>query len=192
MKTVIGIVGESGSGKSEVAKIFESMGCSRISLSDVLREIATKIGLSHSRDNLICLGNALRDQFGPEILAKGIEGSIQKMESEFVVVESIRNPEELRYLRQRYTSTMIGIEMDELRKFELMQRRGREGDPKTLEEYLAFKKHELGTEVDNNGIKIQECLELCDVRIKNNDSLEHLFELVAEINLEIGLRNKEK
>jgi dephospho-CoA kinase len=191
MKKIIGVIGEAGSGKSEITKIFESLGCPRLSLSDVLREIATKIGLSHSRENLINLGNALREQFGPAVLAMGLRDRIEEINADFVIVESIRNPEELRFLRQNFDSTMIGISMNEEKKFELMRARDREGDPKTWDEYMTFRSAELGKDNGSAGIKIEECLELCDIRMNNDGTLVELRESILEINREIISRKKE-
>lgn len=191
MKTIIGVVGEAGSGKSEVTRIFESLGCSRLSLSDVLREIATKIGMSHSRDNLINLGNALREQFGPSVLAMGIRERIEMATGDFVIVESIRNPEELRFLQQNYDTVMIGVTMNEEKKYELMRARDREGDPKTWEEYIAFRKEELGHGNGTTGIKIEDCLNLCDIRISNDGTIDQLREAILETNREITSRRIE-
>lgn len=183
VKKLIGLIGEAGSGKSEAAQIFEEFGCERISLSDSLREIATSLGMNHSRDTLILIGNTMRKQFGGDILARGVAHLVQSCESEYVVLESIRNPQELIFLRENFDCTMIGVEMDMEKKFELIQARSREGDPKTWEDFLRFRASELGNGAGQNEINLNACLELCDVRLANNGTLENLREEIREIHI---------
>ena len=67
---IIGLTGKNAAGKGEIANHLKSKGFVYFSLSDALREEATKRGLEHSRDNLINLGNEMRETFGNGILAK--------------------------------------------------------------------------------------------------------------------------
>ena len=73
---IIGLTGKNASGKGEVANYLKSKGFIYYSLSDVIREEATKRGLEHSRENLINLGNELREKFGPKHLAQQISSKI--------------------------------------------------------------------------------------------------------------------
>ena len=65
---IIGLTGKNASGKGEVANYLKTKGFVYYSLSDVLREEATKRGLEHTRDNLINLGNELRKKYGANYL----------------------------------------------------------------------------------------------------------------------------
>ncbi|MBI2107815.1 AAA family ATPase [Candidatus Woesearchaeota archaeon] len=67
---IIGLTGKNASGKGEAAAYLKKKGFEYHSLSDILREEATKRGIEHARENLINLGNELRSQFGPNYLAK--------------------------------------------------------------------------------------------------------------------------
>lgn len=74
---IIGITGKNASGKGEAANYLKSKGFIYYSLSDVIREEATKRGLDHSRDNLIRIGNELRHNFAPNYLAQQINIKIK-------------------------------------------------------------------------------------------------------------------
>jgi len=68
---LIGLTGTNGAGKGEAAAFLRSLGYAYHSLSDILREELLARGLEASRDNLIAVGNELRETFGPDILAGG-------------------------------------------------------------------------------------------------------------------------
>ena len=65
---IIGLTGKNAGGKGEVANYFKTKYFIYYSLSDIIREEATKRGLEHSRDNLIKIGNELREKFAPNYL----------------------------------------------------------------------------------------------------------------------------
>ncbi len=68
---IIGLTGPNAAGKGEAARFLREKGYAYHSLSDVVREEATARGLDHSRENLIRVGNELRQTFGAGILASG-------------------------------------------------------------------------------------------------------------------------
>ncbi len=75
---IIGLTGKNASGKGEVVNYLKAKGFVYYSLSDIIREEATKSGLEHTRDNLIALGNKLRQSHGPNYLAVQINNKIKE------------------------------------------------------------------------------------------------------------------
>src|SRR2546427_18681 len=69
---VVGLTGPNASGKGEAATFLASQGFSVRSLSDVVRDEATRRGLDHSRDNLIRVGVEMRARHGPGALARRV------------------------------------------------------------------------------------------------------------------------
>ncbi len=67
---LIGLTGTNGAGKGEVAAFSRKKGYAYFSLSDLIRDELKKKGKQASRDNLIQMGNRLREKFGPDILAR--------------------------------------------------------------------------------------------------------------------------
>src|SRR3989344_8142398 len=107
---IIGLTGKNAAGKGELAKHIQSKGFAYFSLSDALREEATKRGLGHSRDTLINLGNELRKKFGNGILAKRINEKIKKENAaRNFVIDSIRNPGEIEELRKNEGFLLVGV-----------------------------------------------------------------------------------
>lgn len=140
---IIGLTGKNASGKGEAANFLKSKGFIYYSLSDVIREEATKRGLEHSRDNLINLGNELREKFGPSYLAQQINFKIKKQlkydKKLNFVVDSIRSPFEAKELMKNNDFFLMGIDAPVEIRFKRLLERNRLGDAKTLEE---FRKHE--------------------------------------------------
>src|SRR5437870_2185126 len=130
---IIGLTGKNGSGKGEVAKYLQERGYHYYSLSDVLREEAGKRGLTITRDNLVELGNELRNERGPGVLAEKI---FERLDPEkHYVIDSVRHPSEVQVLRRRRDFLLACIKAPERLRFERLRQRGREKDPRTFEEF---------------------------------------------------------
>lgn len=180
---IIGLTGKNASGKGEIANYLKAKGFAYCSLSDELREEATKKGLSHERETLISLGNILRKQNGPEYLAKKINEKIKnemrKNKSANFVVDSIRSPYESKELLKNRDFLLLGIDAPANIRFERLLKRGRAGDSKTPEE---FRKHEKQENTSNkNAQQLDETFKLAGKIIKNDGSLEELHKKIDEL-----------
>lgn len=140
---LIGLTGKNASGKGEVANYLQKKGFIYYSLSDVIREEATKRNLEHSRENLIDLGNELRRKYGANYLAKQINEKIKQQsrnkKNQSFVVDSVRSPFEAKELMKNRGFVLVGVEAPVELRFKRLLERNRLGDAKTLEE---FKKQE--------------------------------------------------
>ncbi len=96
---IIGLTGKNGSGKGEVARYLQERGFQYYSLSDVLREEAGKEGKPITRDVLVDLGNRLRSQHGPSVLAEKIFSRLDP--EKHYVIDSVRHPSEVGVFRRR-------------------------------------------------------------------------------------------
>src|SRR3990167_1144833 len=184
---IIGLTGKNAAGKGEVANYLKAKGFIYYSLSDELREEATKKGLSHERETLTNLGNILRKRNGAGYLAKKINEKIRNDNKKNArtksgtnsvgngknfVVDSIRNPFEAKELLKNRDFLLIGIDAPIGLRFERLLKRGRTGDSKTLVE---FKQHEEKENTKNkNSQQLDETLKLAGKIIKNDSSLKEL------------------
>ena len=170
---IIGLTGKNAAGKGELAKHLQSKGFVYFSLSDALREEATKRGLGHSRDILINLGNELRKKFGNGILAKKINEKINKEQAagkKNFVVDSIRNPGEIQELRKNKGFLLVGVVTDEKIRFQRLLKRRRIGDAATFEEFKRQEDRENNDEA--SGQQLDKCLELADKHISSNGTID--------------------
>jgi len=169
----LGFTGPNASGKGEAIKyLVEKKKFISFSLSDIIREEARKRGLEVTRDNLIAIGNELREKEGPSILAKRTILKIKNAPQ--AVVDSIRNPYEVEELRKNLKDfKLIGITADVKTRFERAKARKRTGDGETLKEFI--EKEEKENSTDKNAQQLNKCFEMADFKIDNSGSLEELY-----------------
>jgi len=170
---IIGLTGKNAAGKGELANHLKSKGFVYFSLSDALREEATRQGLDHSRETLIKLGTEMREKFGNGILAKRINekiGSLKKQGKNNFVVDSIRNPGEIKELRKNEGFILVAVYADAKIRFQRLLKRGRIGDAQTFEKFLEHEKKENNDE--GAGQQLDKCIEMADTIINSNGTVE--------------------
>ena len=189
---IIGLTGKNASGKGEAANYLKTKDFIYYSLSDVLREEATKRNLEHSRDNLINLGNELREEFGPNYLAQQINLKINEINKKilssrknFFVIDSIRSPFEAKELSKNKDFVLVGIDAPIELRFKRLLERNRLGDAKTLEEFKAQEEKE-NLKSDTNQ-QLDATFKMSEKVILNDKTLEDLYK---EIDSLIGIINK--
>jgi dephospho-CoA kinase len=165
---LIGLTGTNGSGKTEAAEFFQKKGFARFSLSDEIREELSRRGEAPSRNNMIRMGNELRERFGADVLARRLLDKI----SGRAVVDSIRNPEEVRFLRKRQGFILLALDAPLELRYHRITLRGRDESVSTLEAFAAKEREEMAGTA--NGQRLKACLEMADVLIVNDGSLADL------------------
>ena len=181
---IIGLTGRNAAGKGEVASYLKSKGFIYYSLSDVIREEATKRGLEHSRENLINLGNELRANFKPNYLAKQINKKIKQSkkkftEKNFFVIDSIRNPFEVKELMKNKDFVLAGITAPIETRFKRLLERNRLGDAKTLDEFKKQEERE-NLKSDTNQ-QLDKTFGMAEQVIVNDGSLEELHKKIDNL-----------
>lgn len=178
MKTearLIGLTGTNGSGKGEVAAYLQKKGYAYFSLSDVIRDALRKDGKEDTRDNLIEKGNELRKNYGPDILARM---AMERVKGK-AVIDSIRNPSEIEYLRKEKEFILLAIDAPVELRYERVKRRGRQESVSTLEEFAKKEKEEMTD--SEKGQQLHSCMKMADIIIMNDGTLEDLHLKLEEI-----------
>ncbi|MBI5044721.1 MAG: hypothetical protein HZC02_02240 [Candidatus Levybacteria bacterium] len=185
---VIGVVGGASTGKGEITDFLrkqEIIHFNDISLSDILRELATQEGKSHKREDLEAVGTAHREQFGDDFLARIAVDILCANPAENYIVESIKHPDEIRTLKSEVNALILGVTMSPERRFAFMQERAREGDSvkwAAFHNLLLLEKSSTG-----HGIRVDDALREADVLIDNDGTLDDLHRKVAKVLLERGI-----
>src|SRR3989339_405933 len=174
MPSFIGLTGFMGSGKGEIAKILSARGYTYISLSDIVREEATKRGLPHAREHLQNVGNDLRRQSGAGVLGIRVRETVEKAPAGDWVIDGIRNPAEQEELRHLPGFQMVAVTAQPNVIVERLVARGREGAALTREEILERLSRESGVGEQPDGQQVRKCIELADYLIINEGTLEEL------------------
>jgi dCMP deaminase len=172
---IIGLTGPNAAGKGEVAGMLRRRGFACHSLSDVVREEAVRRGLPPTRENLIGIGNDLRRRHGPGILARRIGGRLRDRD----VVDSIRNPSEVRELRRRRGFVLVGVVAPRRLRYRRALRRARPGDPRTLREFTDKERRENSS--SRHAQQLSATLALADLRLSNAGSLGELRRRVGRL-----------
>eukprot|EP01028_Stygiella_incarcerata_P004118 TRINITY_DN1863_c0_g1_i2.p2 TRINITY_DN1863_c0_g1~~TRINITY_DN1863_c0_g1_i2.p2 ORF type:complete len:118 (-),score=31.51 TRINITY_DN1863_c0_g1_i2:36-389(-) len=104
----------------------------------------------------------------------------------FVVVDSIRHPEEVRVLREHASfASLVAVDAPTLKRFSRCTSRSRESDPTTLEEFVSKDDRELFGLAGRSSQRIRECMSDADAWILNDTDV--LVELHQKIR--IALKN---
>lgn len=180
---IIGLTGKNGSGKGEVARFLQERGFHYYSLSDVLREEAAREKKELSRDTLVELGNRLRGQHGPGVLAEKIFTRLDPEKN--YVIDSVRHPSEVQVLRRRTDFMLACVKAPERLRFERLKQRNREKDPQTFEEFIALESKEATSEQTSDQ-QLDKAIALADVVVENTGPLKTLHEKVRDVLLEFS------
>jgi dephospho-CoA kinase len=161
---LIGLTGTNSAGKGEVAAYFEKKGYVYFSLSDLIREELRRTGKEETRDNLIKMGNELREKGGHDILAR----LVMKKVKDKSVIDSIRNPGEVEYLRAQESFVLLAVDAPVEKRYERAKLRGRAESASTLKEFIKKEAEEI-------------CMKMADFLVTNDGSLKDLHRKLEEL-----------
>ena len=168
---VVGLVGPFGSGCSYVArKIVDNHGYEYLSLSDVLREEYKNEKPSKrkiTRKELQDFGDEIRKTKGADYLVKVVCEKINEDKTKNYVVDSIRNPEEINYLRKSFAEFFLfGV-------FAEPNLRWKRVKEKYDEDRRAF--DEDDTRDSNGGVehgqRVADSFRMADIILLNNENI---------------------
>jgi len=173
--SLIGLTGTNGAGKGEVAEYFKKRSYKYFSLSDLIREELKRSGKKPTRNNLIKIGNKLRKKFGADILARKVMKKIKGK----AIIDSIRNPQEVEYLRKQENFILLAVDAPPEVRYERVKKRGRDESASTLEEFIAKEEEEMaGSEM---GQQLRQCMEMADRTIINDSTLKDLHRKLEKL-----------
>lgn len=167
----IGIVGQIASGKGELKDyLVHKLGFVSFSLSSIIHEVLKEKGIKEFiRKTLQDLGDELRKKYGDEVLAKQ---AIDRMENNKVVIEGIRNPGEIEYLKRLPHFVLIGVKAKRELRFKRLLQRAKQWDPKAWNEFLTVDRRDLGIGQKKSGQQVGKCLAYCDYMLTNNKNIK--------------------
>jgi dCMP deaminase len=173
---IIGLTGRNASGKTTAGQALATRGFAYLSLSDVIREEARRRDLPDVRENLIALGNELRERHGPGALAELTVAQMQPDRN--YAVDSIRHPAEVMVLRKAGAFTLFHVFAPLEARFARTLARARGGDAQTLQEFIRQEEREFAS----SNAAAQQLLEterLADRVIENTGTLEEFSTQLA-------------
>ena len=176
---IIGLTGTNGAGKGTVAELLKEKGFGYYSLSDEIREEVRKRGLDEGLDNLIRVGNELREKEGPATLSKRILKRIKESKKNNFIVDSIRNPAEIEELRKNKSFILIAVDAPVKLRYERVKSRKRASDFVSFEKFR--EQEEVQLKGGKTGQQLLKCIGMADFKIINDSDIDELKEKVEKI-----------
>ncbi len=173
---IIGLTGTNASGKTSILKYLISKNFEHFSLSDAIRDELSQRNLEHSRENMRKVGNELREQYGPSILAIMTK---KKIRYNKVVIDSIRNKYEVLELQQLPDFYLIALDAPLEVRFKRAMTRGRQENAVSIETFQLLEEKEKSK--NSNAQNIDQCMNLADFHIYNDGTLEELHRKIDHI-----------
>lgn len=177
-KIIIGLIGTNGSGKSTICEYLESRGFMRYSLSDKLRTYVEEKGGEATRDSLMRLGSELKERRGQDVLARDVFEDVLTDDAERVVLDSIRNPAEVAYLKSNGVM-FIGVDAALETRYERITQRKRATDHIDFETFKRQDQQENTGE--STGQNIYEAIKACESIVINDASQQELLAQVDQL-----------
>ena len=168
---VIGLTGTNGAGKTAAADYLKSRGFRFHSLSDEIRRELESRNRAGSRENLIEMGNSLRAEYGPAVLAERVKAKLSPDQN--YVVDSIRNPYEVESLRTRGDFQLLHVDAPVAIRYERVRQRGGPRTPTSLKEFVQQEQQEMES-ADPAHQQLRACYEMADETLTNDAGIEEM------------------
>ncbi len=175
---IVGVTGSTGAGKDIVADYLATKGFAHFSLSEVLRKELKKQNKEITRENLINMGNELRETYGAGALGFIALESIEPYKK--YVVTSIRHPSEAAALRRKEGFVLIHIDASPEIRFKRTQLRQKAGEDFTkFEDFIAAEQKEQSS--SNTGQQLHKMKGVSNIVINNEGTLEELHQKMDDV-----------
>lgn len=139
-----------------------------------------------TRKTLQDVGDDLRRMDGVEALAKRAVSLLDKEGSSRVVIEGIRNPGEITYLKKLPNFVLIAVDATRAIRYKRIIERGKPWDPKDWDSFLVVDSRDHEDEENSAGQQVKKCMNMADYIIENNKDLSHLYQEIEKTAMHIS------
>jgi len=176
---IIGITGTNASGKGTVVEILKKeFGFKHLSVREYIEKEVKKRNLEINRENLIEVANDIRKNNSPSYIAEELFKKALNMNTP-VVIESIRTIGEVESLKTKGNFLLIATDADMKKRYRRSLKRNSKTDNLTYEEFVKTEEKEMHSN-DKGRQNIRKCIEMADILIINDQTIEGLEVKVRE------------
>ncbi len=173
---IIGVVGQIASGKGVLVDyLIKNLGFFSFSLSSIIHEELKKRKITEfDRKILQDIGDELRKKHGDGVLAKLALEKIKesKLTNKNYVIEGIRNPGEIEFLKKQKNFVLIGVKAYRKIRYQRLLNRAKLWDPKNWNDFVKIDRRDYGIGQKKSGQQVGKCLAYCDYVLTNNKDLK--------------------
>lgn len=185
-------VGPASSGKGHLVDALVERGYTRISLSDFIKDDLEVLlpNLRHTRRDLQDMGDTKRKKIGLDYWARRAGAKIDQFESQGItkfVIDSIRNPAELAWLKKNHGLIAIAIDAPLESRIDWAINRHRDIDKNEKSRIREDFERDLGIDQPEFGQNVRGCMEIADRHIVNNGTIEELGKKIEKTLIAIGV-----
>ncbi len=176
---IIGITGTIGSGKDTLMELLKNeYGFKHYSVRQYLTEKLNEEGLELNRTAMTNLANSLREENHPAFI---IEQLFLKAKAEGgnAVIESIRTPGEVEFLKEHADFYLFAVDADPNLRYERVQKRKTATDRVDFNTFMAEEQREMSND-EPHMQNIAACVRLAGNRFRNNSSIDMFYKKVRK------------
>jgi dephospho-CoA kinase len=190
----VGVVGQIACGKGALVDFLtKKLDFVSFSLSSILHDELKKRSIKvFTRKTLQDIGDQLRNRYGDDVLAKRAIELLKKQGEKHVVIEGIRNPGEIEYLKKNPAFVLIGVKANRELRFKRLLSRSKPWDPKNWNDFVKVDRRDLGVGQQKSGQQVGKCLAYCDYTLTNNKDLIDFQRKVKELMKKVFILNGNK
>jgi dephospho-CoA kinase len=172
-KIIVGITGTILAGKGTVVDILKFKGFKHVSIRDLIREELARQNMPLSRANMQDMGNLMRKKHGLEYW---IKIALEKYANDNtpLIIESLRNPAEITYLKNNSKFFLIGMDAPFEIRLERVKKRDADLDRKDQDTFEFDDARDKGFNEPLNGQQVGMCLVQADFLIYNDEEFTDL------------------
>lgn len=175
MDMFIGITGTIGAGKGTIVEYLKTRyGAKHYSARALLLE---QLPADATRTQMVDLANSWREKFGPDYVVR--ELITRAKENSLAIVESLRTPAEVDFLKV-HEGILFAVDAPVELRYERIMQRNSSTDGISYEKFLEDEKREAN-QPDPNKQNISACMQLADYLFDNNGEKEELFTQVDAV-----------
>jgi len=167
---IIGIVGEIAAGKGVAAEYLkQKYGAAIFKFSTSMRDVAARLYLDPTRENIQKVSTVLRAGFGDDIFAKVMAKDAAASKAPFIITDGIRRPSDIVELAKLPNFHLLAIVADEKTRYERVRTRNENVDDanKTWEN---FQKDAMA----ETELRIRDIAAKAEYTIDNNGTIDDL------------------